>query len=433
MSKSSTMHAPHAYLGEENIKPLTDSRRFFMWFCAAGFYFFQFVLRTSPTVIAHDLMQSLSLDSLTLGVLISCYYYGYSAMQIPSGLLLDRIGPRRPLTMACLLCFLGAGAFALSNSFIALSLGRLFMGIGSAFGFISCVKIASQAFKRSQLSMYISFTMLLGTMGATAAGKPFAFMVDVFDWRQVHFGLALFVMMLAVAIWTVIPDGNRFYASNDKPKSVSPFTSVSLILKNPQTWLFGVFGFMMYVPLAGVADLWGVPYLMETYGVERQMASAANSSIYIGLGLGGPLWSLYVTRVQSYKKAMGLGAFFTLTFLFILLYVPLPFTVCYGVLFLMGACATSQFIAFAGVTELNTPDNTGLASGVHNMLCMLSGVIMQPLLGYILKMAWDGSHVGDIPHYTKANFQLALIVLPIAVFIAVICVFFFKESYPRDA
>lgn len=415
----------------------SETRRFFMWFCAACFYFFQFILRTSPSVIANDLMRSLSLDGLALGVLVSYYYYGYSAMQIPSGLLLDRIGPRRPLTVACLLCLSGALIFSLFESVAALSFGRLMMGIGSAFGFISCVKIASQAFLRRRLSMYISLTMLLGTIGATSAGKPFAVLVDIMEWRSVHLILAGLSLVLAVSIWCIVPDGNQFsHHTNENEKAVTKETvieSISHILGNPQTWLYGAYGFMMYVPLAGFADLWGVPYLVEVYGVDRQTASGANSAIYIGLGLGGPLWSMYVAKVQSYKKGMVMGAYLTTLFVSLLLFIPnLSFNLCVILLFLIGASSTSQFISFAGVTEMNSEHRTGVASGIHNMLCMMSGVIMQPFLGYVLKSLWNGSYVCEVPHYTKQDFQTALLVLPVCVLIAALAIYFVKETYPKD-
>lgn len=435
-SKTMALKSEEGGCAINNLSP-TDARRFFMWFCAASFYCVQFILRSSPTVIATDLMQSLALDSLSVAVLVSWYYHGYSAMQIPAGILLDRIGPRRPLSVACLLCLMGSSIFAFSESLITLSLGRLMMGIGSAFGFISCVKIASQAFKRQHLSMYISLTMLMGTLGATAAGKPFALMVDYFDWRNVHFLLAGFILILGLAIWLILPNGNNFSGQHSSEEGDFPaeaiLISIKIILKTPSTWLFGIFGFMMYVPLSGVADLWGVPYLMEVYGVDRQMASAANSTIYIGLGLGGPIWSLYVARVKSYKNVLMVGTACTLVFLLALLFVPnLPFSWCSVLFFLIGAAATSQFIAFAGVTELNASHRTGLASGIHNMLCMLSGVIMQPLLGYILKSVWDGTYKGDVPHYTTANFQAALMTLPVCVVIAGLCLLYVKECYPQD-
>ncbi len=128
------------------------------------------------------------------------------------------------------------------------------------------------------------------------------------------------------------------------------------------------------------------------------------------------------------------GAYLTTFFILILLFAShLPIYLCVSILFLVGASATSQFIAFAGVTEMNASHRTGVTSGIHNMLCMMSGIVMQPLLGYVLKFFWDGSYLCGVPHYTKDNFQMALIILPVCVGIAVLAIFSVKESYPKES
>lgn len=410
-----------------------------MWFCAACFYFFQFILRASPSVIANDLMQGLAIDSFALGLLVSYYYYGYSFMQIPSGLILDRVGPRRPLTVATLICAMGALSFYLFSSLWMLALGRLLMGIGSSVGFICCVHIASKVFPRQKLSMFISLTLLMGTLGATTAGKPFALLVDLLDWRLVHALLAGLSLLLCVVIWFSIPEGPDLGQKPDKPgvkekPSAPVLRSMALVLQNSQTWIYGLFAFCMYVPICGVADLWGVPYLMEAYGVNRQTASVANSMMYLGMGLGGPLWSLYVEKCQSYLKPLRMGCFCTLALVMVFIFCPsLPFFMYYIILFAMGACATSQFISYAGITEMNANHRTGVALGIQNMFCTISGVLIQPLLGYILRQFWNGAYRCGAPHYSAESFQKALLVLPVCGLLAFIMLFFVTENFPRTS
>lgn len=415
-------------------KNRSNSLGWLVWGCAALFYGFQFVLRVSPSVIAHDLMESLTLDACMLGTLTSFYYYGYSTMQIPSGIILDRLGPRRPLVLACLMCTVGSGIFGYAESLPLLSFGRTLMGVGSAFAFLSCVKLASLYFEARILSIIVGLTMTVGTIGATAGGAPFGMLVDSIGWRDSHYVLGTVSLLIALASWLVIRE-NQLHNEHKKEREGETLRmSLKSIIYNPQTWIYGLYGFAMYVPLSGFADLWGTPFVMETYKIEKTVAAGATSLFYIGLGFGAPAWSYYSTRVQSYRKGMMYSAIACTIFLTSLLYVPVSFAVIHVLLALAGFCAGGQFIAFAGVAALNPIHRTGTASGVHNMLCMLSGVAMQPLLGFFLDLAKqnDPQCLGVLGQYTQAHFLQSLSVIPLFLVIACIATYYMKESFPQN-
>ncbi len=100
---------------------------------AALFYLYEFTLQVSPGVMTHELMRDLGLNAASLGLVSGFYYYAYTPMQIPAGLLHDRFGPRMVLTLAIIACSLGAFFFATSQTLTEAALGRVLMGIGSAF------------------------------------------------------------------------------------------------------------------------------------------------------------------------------------------------------------------------------------------------------------------------------------------------------------
>ncbi|OJX09426.1 MAG: hypothetical protein BGO77_05610 [Caedibacter sp. 37-49] len=416
----------------------TFSRGFFMWLCAATFYGFQFILRVSPSVMAQDLMSALAVEACTLGALASFYYWGYSIMQIPAGLFLDSIGPRKPLTIACILCFLGALLFASGHHISILSLGRFLMGIGSAFGFLTCIRIASTWFSADKLALFVGFTLALGTAGATSGGLPLALLVQATNWQTTIYILASLSLILAIVIWMVIADDetssqkfSQKSLSNSKASLKSIGQLIFDIARNPQTWLFGAYGFLMYIPLSGFADLWGVPYLMQAFKVEREVAAGAISTFYVGVGIGGPLWSWIVSFLQSYRRSMVLSAVVTFIFLSIVIYFPhLSFNAIYSLFFIAGAASSGQFLAFASITDINTRERAATASGMHNMLCMFSGILMQPVIGKILDLVWSGERVDGSPYYSLSDYQLALAIVPLSLIIAVVTVFFIRETYP---
>src|SRR3990167_8683767 len=88
------------------------ARSWLVWGCAALFFCYQFLLRVSPSVMTHELMTDFHVDACALGTLISFYLYAYSGLQLPVGILLDKLGPRRLLVIATLVCTGGSLLFS---------------------------------------------------------------------------------------------------------------------------------------------------------------------------------------------------------------------------------------------------------------------------------------------------------------------------------
>jgi MFS family permease len=64
-------------------------------------------LRVAPSVMVSELMRDFAVGGAILGNLSAFYFYGYSTMQVPVGVLMDRFGPRRLLTLSALACTVG--------------------------------------------------------------------------------------------------------------------------------------------------------------------------------------------------------------------------------------------------------------------------------------------------------------------------------------
>lgn len=406
-----------------------STKALFMWVCAALFYGFQFILRVSPGVMADDLMLSLGVDACALGTLISVYYIGYSGMQIPAGILIDKFGVRNPLSIACLLCFLGCIIFSASDNLYLLATGRFFIGIGSAFGLLSCIKIASIWIHPKFLTLFVGLALIVGTTGAVSGNYPLSLMIEALDWRTVNVILGCISLAIAAASWFIIVDSQSSEKSIHISKEPLLFSLKAIIVK-PQTWVFGIYGMMMYAPLSGFGDLWGIPFVMKVYSLDKSEASKALSYFYIGVGVGSPVWSIILTYFQSYKKTMflsALGAFCSMTY--IIYMAPESYMVALWLYTIAGLMCAGQFVAFGGVADINERYRTATASGFHNMLCMISGVILQPLIGKLLVVSSCTRDLDNNIVYSVNDFYFGLATMPIATFVAVMSVFFIKEVY----
>ena len=103
---------------------------YLIFFLAASFYLYEFILQVAPSVMADPMMKTFHVTAEGFGVISAFYFYAYAPMQLPAGLLFDRYGPRKLMTFALMLCAFGSFFFASTDSVLTASLGRFLIGIG---------------------------------------------------------------------------------------------------------------------------------------------------------------------------------------------------------------------------------------------------------------------------------------------------------------
>ncbi len=414
-------------------------RVWLIWLCGALFYAYQFILRVSSSVMTDHLMQAFSVQACTLGVLSAFYYNAYASMQIPVGMVIDRFGPRRLITIALFICVLGTGIFASATHVTGAAIGRFMMGIGSAFAYVGTLKIATLWFPRDYVGRVIGFTMVFGTLGGVVGGAPLGYLVEYLDWRQSMGILAVMGLGLALTSWILIRDRPTQLGYHEHVKgeyvTANLWEGVLKVMSSPQAWLVGVFAGLMYVPLAAFADLWGVPFIVEAYNVDRKIAASVTSMILVGAAIGSPITAYLSDRIRSRKLFMVVAAIgSTIMYTLVILVPNIPLPLMYIALFIAGVCFTGQVLGFTAVTEIMPISASGVAVGFTNMTVMLSGVIFEPLVGWLLDLHWKNNGaklVNDIAVYSVDDFRFALLPIPISLFIALLLTKFIKETFPK--
>lgn len=410
-----------------------------VWGCAALFYWYQFLLRVSPSVMSQELMTDFHVDACSLGVLTSFYFYAYAFLQIPVGTLLDKFGPRRLLIFAALLCTGGCLVFASAETVAIASIARFLIGAGSAFGFLSCMKLGVLWFPPQKISIVVGLTLLFGTLGGMSGSYPLSFIVDLFGWRHAVWvtaggGVAL-ALLVALVVRDKAPEKLRTYIEQHHPygnPSLTILEGLKIILKKVQTWLLAFYGIMMYVPLAGFADMWGVPFLTNVHHLDKQSASLSISFLYLGVGLGTPLFAFLSDYFKQFKFSLLGSTMGALIPFLIIVYGPdLPAHVVIEMLFIAGVMLGGQFMAYSIVCEINPLSVSGMATGFQNMVCLLSGVIFQPLIGWFLVRLWQGGYENGVMAYSRGTYQLALTSVIVALLLASFASLFIREAYPE--
>lgn len=424
----------------------TKNYSFLAWsICGLGalFYSYEYLLRIAPSVMQNSLEHHYQFSSGGFGLLSSFYYYAYVPMQIPVGLLMDRYGPRRLLTFACFLCALGAYMFAATNIFYVGALGRFLVGLGSSFAFVGVLKLATLWLPEDKLAFVAGLAAALGTIGAMIGDNVLGSLVQQWGWKQTSDMTAAFGFCLVLVLWFFIRDRNQ--SSEDQRRKqtnqlANSLQELLLITKNKQIWINGFYGCLVYLPTTVLAELWGIPYLVHAHNMSQHTADFANSMIFLGFTIGAPIMGTISDKLHRRKLPMAAGALGAFMAITAVMYIPnLSDNAVFGLLFLLGAFYSAQAIVFAVGRELAPYHAAGTAMAFTNMIVMLGGMFIQPLVGLLLDWRVKMQHAGiNIKQqsidslsqlYQGADYQFALIVLPIGIFAALLLTFFLKETY----
>ncbi len=416
----------------------TDTfRRSFVlpWFiCGLGalFYCYEYFLRISPSVMTPELMRAYDLTGAQVGNLSAFYYHAYVPMQIVVGLLMDRYGPRRLLTLACVFCSIGTYLFAGNYGLIIAEIGRFLVGFGSAFAFVGALKLATIWLPPNRFALVSGIILCLGMIGAMIGDVLLRVMVDAVGWQTTIYASAAAGIVLAFIILLIVRDSSPLHDNHHihviSFKNV--FAGLAVALKNPQIWLNALVGFLLYISLSAFAELWGIPYLEHAHHLTRNHAAYANSMIFLGWAIGGPVWGWLSDHIKRRVLPIKIGSILAVIMICILLYVPnLSLMSIYVLLLVFGLLSSAQILIFAICHEASKMKIAGTVIALTNMVVMVGGNIFQPVVGKLLDMEWTGMLVQGARIYPVYAYQFALSVIPVAIVLAVITTFFIRETY----
>jgi MFS family permease len=404
----------------------------FMWGLATIFYCYETLLQVSPGVMVSDLMKAFSTNAGQLGLLAAIYFYAYSSMQIPVGILIDRLGPRRLLTIAAFICGSGALLFASAHILPIAGFGRLLIGLGSAFAVVSCMHICATWLPLRYFASLTGIMVTMGMLGAICGEAPLSLMVGHFGWRQTLLIFGMLGIALAITMWCLIRDTNPNRITSESEEKTSLFDGLKVVLRNKQNLIVATYGALMYAPTTTFGGLWGVPFLMAFYHFDRPKAATLVSMLFIGWMVGSPLFGIISDRLRRRRTPMIIGNIGSLVAVIIVLFVPnLPLLLLGTLLFMFGFFSSGFLPSFSIIREINPHHVNATSIGFMNAFNMLTGAILQPLVGLILDLTWHGTMSNGIREYTVQSFHTGLVLLPIGLVIALITLPFIKETYCR--
>lgn len=186
-----------------DIKRKVYRYRWVIFAILAASYFFVYFHRMSVGIVGKEIVEDVG---GTIGTLSAVYFWTYTAMQIPSGLLSDHMGPRKASSVFLSIAAVGSFLTFLGDSFWVIVLGKIMIAAGMAVVYIPLMKIISIWFGIKDFPQLAGIVIAVGNIGAIAASAPLDMLADTLGWRETFFVLGFITMMLAVLCLMVVKD-----------------------------------------------------------------------------------------------------------------------------------------------------------------------------------------------------------------------------------
>jgi MFS family permease len=337
-------------------------------------------LRASLAVIAPELRDTYHLTPAELGSLGGAFFIAFALVQLPLGVFLDRVGPRRVLLSLSVPTIAGALVFATAASYPGFMTGRALMGLGCSAMLMGPLVIYGRQLPKSDFAALTSLHIGIGTIGALLATAPLALAADWVGWRAVFLGAAAAGLVFAVATARVTrkeptPSG-AWHVLADVRGIVDAMRIKGMMAIQPYL-------FTSYPCVAAVLALWGGPYLTDVYGLDL----AERGGVLLLLAGSNTLGYFIIGGVVDRRFSSRKGVLLTcggtmvgaLTLLAIFPGLPLPVSIAaLGLVAFMGG---GQALLMAHVRALLPDHLLGRGVTIANSFNMLGVAVMQSILG----------------------------------------------------
>lgn len=428
---------------KKRTQTLSFFRLLFPWLmvaCGVMFYCYNFILRVSPSMMKPELTQAFHISATEFGTLAGFYYWAYTPMQIPAGLLYDRFGARYIMSVACLVSALGLAMFIATNDYLITGCGRFLIGLGCAFAYMGTLKLAAIWLPANRFATVACSATAFG-MGAGALSQHYLTnTVSIQGYQHALLPAVFFGLSLALFLTFFLRSRDQSQAAQPLPTSSNPkdinelLHALKCILTNKQVWIIGLISCLSYLPASVFLDLWGISYLKQVYGLAETQAVAISSYTFAGWIIAGPIIGILSDKIRLRRLPLVISAVVAATLLCIVFYVlpgrDVSLTLLNTIFFTIGFSCGSHPLCFALGKENNPIQFSATSVAVTNMLTMASGAIFQPVVGKLLDYHASGATNGaGLLIYNASDYSFALSVVPLGVVGAIILAFFLKETH----
>ena len=396
---------------DETKKKKMLSYRWLVFIALAVAYFFVYFHRTTGGAISTTLMDYFGVGTASVALLASAYLYAYTLMQIPSGILTDRMGPRKAATIFVALIAVGSLLSAYSataNDFNLMIAGKFVIGIGAAVVYIPIMKVLAVWFRKNEFATMSGILLLVGNVGGIAAATPMVLMMDALGIEMTYIVLAIITALIALLVWFLVRNhpmekdlpSIEEIVSEETGQPITESTSEKMgtvealkrtFLSGRNFWPLAIWFFVMY----GTIMLWQASqagaYYKNIGGFDGGTAGMMLTMVGVGMVFGCPLaGKLSDSYLHSRKKVVIIGTVvYTLIWAFIYLtadYADILTNemIQYAINFCFGFFGGFFVVSYAQIKELYPIAMAGTSTAALNLFPFAGGAILITIAGFLV-------------------------------------------------
>jgi MFS family permease len=395
------------------------------WLLVAVYYFFQYALRSAPSVMIPELTGAFGVNALGVSAIVGMFYYGYSPFSLVAGTSIDRFGAKRVIPIGAAVVGIGALLFGTGNVTLA-NIGRFLQGAGGAFALIGAVYLITKNFPASVAASLIGATQMFGMAGGSAGQFLVGPIVKSgISWDRFWIYAGCLGLIISGVLLVLLP--------RETPKSSwvgsgafsALLRSLGRVFRNPQSILCGFISGLLFIPTTILGMTWGVRFLQEARGREFEAAVTLAASIPLGWMIGCPLLGFISDRLGRRKPVIFGGSLMLLAVVTWVLFGNPEILRGHTVGILMGIASGAAMLPYTVIKEANPPELGGTATGVVNFLNFTFSALLGPVFGARLMEMPEGDTSLALAHY-QAGFRPLLY----GIILALILTVFLKETGP---
>lgn len=388
---------------------MNNNKRWIIWSVSIAFVLFQFFTQLAAGVIVQSYMHTFGLTLFTASLVLASYYIVYVALQTPAGMMIDRFGPRRTLTAGGCVCIIGSSLFVFAPNVYLSALGRILVGAGAAYAFVSYVYLVRAWFPPRRFAFMVSLVetaaLVITIINLTVLAK----LTTHIDW---HRSMALAIpiaIIVTFCSWRFIKDGPddqpKVKINSNLKKDLKLLISSKLILAN------GIICGMLQSAFIAFAIMWAIPYYMKVYDLSLTISTLACMMVLLGTAVGSPFFGWLSDRLQTHRKIFLFGTTTSVLLSILVIYVKMPIALLLISLFSLGFCSSMYMLNYVICDKIcPAPFARNTAMGLTNTLGFCIAATLQPLIGLVLHtMTLDNASSTANIH----DYKIALILIPI--------------------
>jgi MFS family permease len=395
------------------------------WLLVAVYYFYQYALRSAPSVMIPQLTEAFSVSALGVSAIVGMFYYGYSPFNLVAGASIDRFGAKRIIPIGAALVGIGAMLFGAGNV-TAANVGRFLQGAGGAFAMVGAVYLITKNFPASVAASFIGATQMFGMAGGSA-GQFFVgpMIKSGLPWQRFWIYTGVTGLAISAILFLLLPKEQPSASTPGDSGWASLFGSLKTIFRNPQSILCGLIAGLLFIPTTILAMTWGVRFLQEGRGREYDAAVALAATVPLGWIIGCPLLGFISDRLGRRKPVLLGGTIVLLGAVTWILFGDPAIFRGPAVGILMGIASGAAMLPNTIIKEANPPHLGGSATGVVNFINFTFSALLGPVFGARLAQSPAGAETVGLAHH-QAGFTPLLY----GIVVALILILFLKETGP---